>query len=127
MTERQSQPAMKATFDQQYRQWQITLPLKDVHDRRAGTIRQQGWLINYHFSREGQREFIEYFASHRMTNDTLWRIWDDGAAELVGYCQEFFLAGDEQAEQAYFAHNREFYQMVQEKGLWSPLGRSLTE
>lgn len=119
--------AIKASFDEQYQRWQITLPLDDLRNRRAGSIHQQGWTINYRFGREGKREFLDYFASHRMTNDTLNRIWEDGMAELLGYCQEFYLAGDGEAERAYFEHNRQFYQMVKEKGLWSPLGDATAE
>jgi hypothetical protein len=52
-----------------------------------------------------------------MTNDTLNRIYADGRQELVGYCQEFFLANDEQAERAYYEHNRRFYEEVKRRGL----------
>jgi hypothetical protein len=62
-----------------------------------------------------------------MTNDTLNRIWEDGTAELLGYCQEFYLARDEEAKRAYLEHNRQFYQMVEEKGLWSPFGHANAE
>lgn len=108
---------IKATFDQHFQRWQIQLPPEDVENQRSGSIRQQDWLINYRFGREANRHFLEYFASHRMTNDTLNRIWDDGTAELIGYCQEFFLANDPEAEQAYIEHNRRFYQQVKDSGL----------
>jgi hypothetical protein len=120
-------PAIKASFDERYRRWQISLPLDDLRNRRAGSIHQQGWTINYCFGRDGEREFLDYFASHRMTNDTLNRIWEDGTAELLGYCQEFYLAGDEEAKRAYLEHNRQFYQMVEEKGLGSPFGHANAE
>jgi hypothetical protein len=51
-------PAIKASFDEQYRRWQITLPLDHLRNRRAGSIYQQGWTINYCFGRDGEREFL---------------------------------------------------------------------
>ncbi|MCI0395303.1 MAG: hypothetical protein L0322_10250 [Chloroflexi bacterium] len=85
---------IKETFDRRFRQWQIQLPLDDLRHRRNGSIQQAGWTINYRFGREGSREFLKYFASHRMTNDTLNRIWPDGTAEVVSHFQEFCLAED---------------------------------
>lgn len=110
--------SLKEIFEQQFQPWQISLPLDDLLNRRAGRIRQQGWTINYCFGREADREFLEYFASHRMTNDTLQRIWEDGRRELLGHCQEFYLADDEEAEAAYIEHNRQFYRLVKERGFW---------
>lgn len=108
---------IKEAFDGQFEQWQIALPLDDLLNRRAGRIVQQGWTINYRFGEEAGRAFLEYFASHRLTNDTLNQIWDDGTFELIGYCQEFYLADDALAERAYREHNRQFYRLVEEKGL----------
>src|SRR5688500_4841682 len=97
---------IKETFEQRFERWQIQLPSDDLANHRNGSIRQQGWLINYRFGREDNRDFLEYFASHRLTNDTFNRIWQDGTAEIIGYCQEFFLADNPEAEQAYLEHNR---------------------
>jgi hypothetical protein len=108
---------IKTTFDQRFQRWLIRLPLDDLENRRSGSIQEQGWLINYRFGREENQDFLEYFASHRMTNDTLNRIWDDGTLEVIGYCQEFYLADNQDAQQAYLDHNRRFYQQVKESGL----------
>jgi hypothetical protein len=108
---------IKEAFEQRFERWQIELSLDDLENSRSGSIQQQGWLINYRFGREANRDFLEYFANHRMTNDTLNRIWDDGTLEIIGYCQEFYLADNQEAEQAYFDHNRRFYQQVKERGL----------
>jgi hypothetical protein len=40
-----------------------------------------------------------------------------GTTALTGYCQEFYLAGDPQAEAEYHHHNRDFYAQVRELGL----------
>ena len=108
---------IKEVFDEHFQHWQITLPVEDLLSRNRGSIKRNGWTINYLFSGERGKEYIEYFASHRMTNDTLNRIYADGTTELVGFCQEFFLANDKKAEQDYLEHNRKFYAEVEEKGL----------
>lgn len=111
---------LEESFARHFEHWQIFLPVDDCQHRRAGSIHRKGWTINYQFGHQGEREFIDYFATHRMTNDRLVRIWEDGTTESLGYCQPFYTAGDEEARQAYLEHNRRFYQMVEEKGLWQP-------
>jgi hypothetical protein len=53
-----------------------------------------------------------------MTNDTLHRIYEDGQTELVGYCQEWYIADDPTSKQDYYEHNRAFYNTAKQKGLW---------
>jgi hypothetical protein len=108
---------IKERFDEKFLNWQIELPLEELQQRKKGSIHKAGWTINYRFGQENGKEYLEYFASHRMTNDTLNRIYQDGTEILVGYCQEFYLAGDQKAEQEYTEHNRKFYREVEEKGL----------
>lgn len=108
---------VKEVFDERFRKWGIRLPDEDLQQRRRGKIQKDGWNINYHFGSEDGEEYIEYFASHRMTNDTLNRIYEDGTTKLVGYCQEFYLADNPQAEEEYQEHNRNFYSRVEELGL----------
>jgi hypothetical protein len=108
---------IKEIFDERFRSWQISLPLEDLRGRKRGSIHKEGWTIHYLFGSENGREYLEYFASHRMTNDTLNRIDEDGAASRVGCCQEFYEANNPQAEREYTEHNRAFYREVQEKGL----------
>jgi hypothetical protein len=107
----------KAAFDARFAPWQVELPAADLANRRRGTIRQNGWTIHYRFDRENDREFIEYFASHRMTNDTLQRIYSDGEYALVAACQEFYDEGNPSAYQAYLTTNRRFYTLVHDLGL----------
>jgi hypothetical protein len=78
---------------------------------------KNGWTINYQYGESEGTPYLECFASHRMTNDTLNRIYPDGREELVGYCQEFYLADSEQAEREYYQQNRQFYEDVRSKGL----------
>jgi hypothetical protein len=111
---------IKRVFDEEFRRWDITLPEDELLERGKGSIAKAGWSINYRFGVEDGTEYVEYFASHRMTNDTLKRIYEDGRREVVGYCQVFHAANDPEAERNYFAHNREFYEEVKSRGLLEP-------
>ena len=108
---------IKKLFDEEFESWGIVLPEADLRERRGGSVARAGWTINYRFGVEGGVEFVEYFSTHRMTNDTLQRIYENGVKEVVGYCQEFYAADDPQAERDYFAHNRKFYEDVKSRGL----------
>ena len=108
---------VKIVFDERFNKWDIHLPDEDLHQRKRGGIQKNGWSINYHFGSSDGKEYIEYFSGHRMTNDTLTRIYEDGTTELLGFCQVFYIADDPQAEKEYFEHNRNFYNRVDELGL----------
>jgi hypothetical protein len=109
---------IKQVFDKKYAAWGIALPDESLKDQARGSVSYNGWTINYQFGTEHGQRYLEYFASHRMTNDTLNRIYADGREEVLGYCQEFYLAGNPKAEQDSIAHNRGFYEIVKSKGLW---------
>ena len=111
---------IKQLFDEEFGAWGIVLPEADLRERRGGSVAGRGWSINYRFGVEGGVEYLEYFAAHRMTNDTLNRIYENGVKEVVGYCQVFYAADDPQAERDYTEHNRKFYDEVKSRGLLGP-------
>lgn len=111
---------IKQMFDEQFAPSGVALPEEDLKGRRKGSVNRAGWSINYRFGVEGGAEYVEYFASHRMTNDTLNRIYDDGRTEVLGYCQEFYAADDPQADRDCLEHNRSFYALVKSRGLLEP-------
>ena len=106
----------KKYFNNPFFAWDIVLPEESLLEIRLGSIVGSGGKINYQFGDSDGIFYVELFASHRMTNDTLNRIYADGREELVGYCQEFYLANNEEAKQEYFQHNREFYEDVKRGG-----------
>jgi hypothetical protein len=108
---------IKKAFDWRFATWQIQLPEEDLRLRRGGSITKNGWTINYRFGKNAGADFLKFFASHRMTNDTLNRIDSDGREVLLGYCQEFFQANNERAQEESYRHNREFLAAVEERGL----------
>ena len=108
---------LRQAFNARFRKWNITLSETDVTERKEGSIQQNGWTINYHFGAESEREYIEFFTSHRMTNDRLYRIYEDGSAELVDACLEFYKPDDPNGKRELQEHNRKFYNRVRELGL----------
>ena len=108
---------IKSAFDQRFKRWGLTLSEEIVDQHQSGTIQQGGWTINFHFVMTEGQGYLEYFASHRMTNDTLNRIYADGRYELVDACQEFHLVNDKTNEHAYIEQNRNFYANVKSLGL----------
>lgn len=76
--------ALRRAFARMHARWGLERPDDDLRERRAGAVTGSGWHIRYQFGEEDGREYLEVFASHRMTNDRLYRIYADGDRELVG-------------------------------------------
>jgi hypothetical protein len=65
-------------FARRFAYWKITLPQADIDGKRSGHISQAGWLIQYCFGNDETGEYMDYYAAHRMTDDSHVRIYDDG-------------------------------------------------
>jgi hypothetical protein len=101
--------------------WGITLPPEDVRERRRGKIVEAGWAIWYLFGSDEHGEYLDYYASHRMTDDRHVRIREDGETERLPTISTFLVVtGDRQKdarlEAEYLEHNRRVGQMLEEKG-----------
>ena len=114
---------IESNFASDFQHWNIRLPSDDVEARRPGKLHQAGWTIRYLFGTEGDSEYLDYYATHRMTNDRHVRIYSNGKTESLETPQEFSVFpadADEATRQKitndYQAHNRAIYQRLQEKG-----------
>jgi len=108
-------------FAEAFRRWRIELPAADVVARRAGFIAEQGWLIQYCFGRDEVGEYLDYYAAHRMTNDSHERIYETGEVVGLPALYDMRLCSDDpdedrRLEQEYMRHNREVAQTLFEKG-----------
>lgn len=72
-----------AHFTAEFSYWGITLPPDDVAQRRRGKIIAWGWAIWYLFDRDDEGEYLDYYASHRMTSDRHTRIRTSGTIESL--------------------------------------------
>jgi hypothetical protein len=109
------------TFNAWFAEWAIRLPPDAVAARRRGKILHRGWAIWYLFGADERGEYLDCYASHRMTDDSHARLYADGTVEslpaIVGFrvCAED-PAEDARLEAAHLARNQEVARMLEEKG-----------
>jgi len=70
---------IESIFDKTFAHWEIRLPPDAIAERRRGKIVKRGWAIWYLFGTDERGEYVDYYASHRMTNDRHVRIYADGS------------------------------------------------
>ena len=73
------------------------------------------------FGSDEKGEYLDYYASHRMTNDRHVRIYASGEQEDLPTIQEFRLCSqdpeeDKRLEAKYYAENQRVARLLQEKG-----------
>ena len=103
-----------------FKNWNIELPPDAMTTRQAGTIKQAGWIIRYVFG----PDYLDYYASHRMTNDRHVRIHSDGRTEGLEAPQDMYVVpgnADEatrsKAKADFQECNRAVHQKLKEKGI----------
>jgi hypothetical protein len=77
--------AIKRVFDAEFGShalYGMVLP-DDAVERRSGAFEQNGWEVQYKLGIEDGVEYLDFFTSHRMTNDRLYRAYADGRLELI--------------------------------------------
>ena len=117
---------MAREFAKYFAHWKIELPNDDVEERRRGTLHAEGWTIQYLFGADAQGEYLDFYATHRMTNERHQRIYASGQIEDLPTMQEFMIfppnvsqADKERIEREYYAHNRIIGTLLREKGFGS--------
>lgn len=113
--------AFETEFNRRFQHWDIKLPDEDVALRRRGYIGQAGWAIWYLFDSDERGEYLDYYASHRMTGDEHTRIYADGTKKELPYIGSSRICSSDPVEDArleaeYYARNREVARMLEEKG-----------
>ena len=112
---------VEAAFNANFRHGDIRLPPEDVATRSRGKIVQGGWAIWYLFGSDDRGEYLDYYASHRMTSDQHVRIRADGGTEDLPTIQGARIIAEDPEEDArreadYFARNRQVAEMLEAKG-----------
>ena len=117
---------IEAIFAGHFQHWNIRLPSENIKARRPGRLSQTGWNIEYLFGDDGDSEYLDYYATHRMTSDRHVRIYSSGKTASLETPQEFrvFPADTDEATRNkitndYHEHNRAIYQRLREKGFLS--------
>lgn len=112
---------IEARFQDTFAPWGITLPPDHVRERRRGKIVEAGWAIWYLFGSDERGEYLDYYASHRMTNDRHIRIREDGAEEHLPTVSTMRITSQDPEEDARLAaehldENRRVARMLEGKG-----------
>lgn len=108
-------------FRNHFHHWKIRLPAEDLEARRPGRIHKGGWAIWYLFGRDERGEYVDYYASHRMTEDSHVRLRCGMRPEelptIIGM-RRVSPDPDEDArwEALHTARNREIARTLDEKG-----------
>jgi hypothetical protein len=102
-----------AAFESHFATWGLRLPEGALQTRQCGCLCQAGWTIFYTFGAEKGREYLDFYACHRMTNEQIWRIYADGESFLLAAMQEFFVANDPESKSQYLENNDRFQAMAQ--------------
>jgi hypothetical protein len=114
---------IKLVFAEEFAMSDIYLAEDDVVNRRRGKIDKGGWEISYLFGSDEKGEYLDYYASHRMTNDRHVRIYADGRREDLPALVDFRRASrdpreDERLKEEFYAENSRVLAMLKEKELW---------
>jgi hypothetical protein len=104
-TERKSLDALEAEFARGFRHFDLRLPASNVLERRKGSMPYGGsGRLYYVFGEEDGREYLEYYAYHRM-GESHGKIYDDGShidlpelGSMFGYDPN--IPGDEERKEA---------------------------
>ena len=112
---------IKQNFDEYFSAWDIFLPESDLLNFSPGKIVKSGWAIWYLFGEDEKGPFLDYYSSHRMTNDYHCRLYADGTKEELPALADFYVttneaSADQAAKARYLSRNDEICQMLIEKG-----------
>ena len=108
---------MKKYFEDYFSHWKIELPDKNLNERLSGHIQKSGWLIQYCFGIEDGIEYLDFYASHRMTSDRHERIYENGKTDDLPSMQMFYIRNsDEYGKEAFEKHNQKVTELLAEKG-----------
>ena len=112
-------------FDRRFATFDIHLDPADVKVGERGSIRARGWLIMWRVvPDDAGSPSLEFYATHRMTDDEHVRIWADGHVEQLDAIYPFYgfdpkvPGSEEAAKEKYLTHNRKVAEELRASGLY---------
>jgi hypothetical protein len=113
------------TFNGYFANFDIRIEAGDVVVGSRQEIRKRGWWIAFRvLPDDAGFPSLEFYATHRMTNDRHSRIWADGHLEELDAIREFYgydanVPGSEDAaKKEYLRHNRMVAEQLRVAGLY---------
>ena len=115
---------IEGVFADYFSNWDIRLPTESIQERQPGEIQSHGWNIQYKFGTDDEgRGYLDFYASHRMTNDRHERIYTTGeikglpaTKEMIIYPPNATESQKDQARREQLEHNREVWKELRRKG-----------
>ena len=114
---------IEAEFNSYFANWDILLPQSAIAAGRRGKIVADGWTIWFLFGVEGEREFLDFYAMHRMTNDRHLRLYSDGSgeglrtlAQGIQYPRGATAEDEARIQKDQYERNRGIAEMLERKG-----------
>lgn len=108
-------------FNRSFETWEIELPKEAVENQQRGKIVKSGWTIWYLFGRDEAGDYLDYYASHRMTNDSHVRLYADGSFKGLDSYRSMRRVSDDpeedrRLEKEFWEHNERVSRELESKG-----------
>ena len=112
---------VETIFNEDFSHWNISLPRENLQQRKRGKINKAGWAIWYLFGSDEKGEYLDYYSSHRMTNDSHVRIYFDGTSHYLPSIESMRLCSKDPEEDSklgaeFHRKNENVARMLEEKG-----------
>lgn len=122
MIDRSKLDAVISSFNEGFAQWGITFPTGESFEPgRVGVISMRGWTIKFLIDHDENGWYIDYYATHRMTNDQHKRLYANCNAKTLPAIETLRPASDDpemdhRMQAAFDAKQQETMRMLNEKG-----------
>jgi hypothetical protein len=119
------QEAIAAAFNDYFRNFDIRIVPDDVILGERRSLSQGGWRVAFRIDPDDSgAPVLEFYATHRMTNDRHVRIWADGVSEDLDAIDESFVfdpnqpGSEEESRRRYEEHNQNVARELRARGLY---------
>jgi hypothetical protein len=116
--------AIEERFAEYFAHWGTRLPEGAVQREAPGIIQHAGWTIRYVFGTDAEGPYLEFYATHRMTNDNRVRIHSSGETKELEaletmYAYDAKIPGDrERAARENRSRNLRITKELEDRGLY---------
>ena len=125
-----AQRRIAEAFNYYFDTFPIRIAVEDIVVGTRRTLRRDGWAITYRVDEDADgRPTLEFYATHRMTNDRHVAISADGQLEHRDSIREMLIfdpktpGSQEAAAEEFHTHNQAIAKQLQDRGLY-PHGHS---
>src|SRR4051794_7423194 len=116
-----AQERIAGGFNRFFAHWDIGIAPADVTPGAHRTIQASGWTTTYRVDPDDAGlPCLEFYATHRMTNDRRHRIWADGHVEGLDAIWDMMIydprvpGSEEESRARYTAHNQKVAKELKE-------------